>query len=199
MSTEAFEKLRTCLEELPGVGRRSAERMAWKLVRDPDGLLREMISAMQSARETLTSCSRCGSVTSRNADPCRLCSDESRERTVLCVVEEPADIPLIERSGVFRGGYHALMGRISPMRGEGPAELRVRHLLKRVAAEGIREVLLALSTDVEGDATASYLADCLRDRGVKISRLAFGLPVGSGLTYSDPVTVARAIRGRQQV
>jgi recombination protein RecR len=193
----SLDRLVACLARLPGVGRRSAERMALRLVRDPDGLLRDTVAALQDAAASLRGCERCGSVTARERNPCRLCTDSTRDGAALCVVEDPNDIPKIEESGGFRGRYHALMGRLSPMKGTGPRDLRIEDLGQRIAAEGIREVILALNTDVESDATASYLAEWLRGR-VKVTRLAYGLPAGSGIAYSDSVTLARAIQGRQE-
>lgn len=198
MSPQAsLDRLVACLAKLPGVGRRSAERMALKLVREPDRLADALAAALQECRRTLRCCARCGSITSLDREPCRLCTDPHRDDGLLCVVEEPDDIALIEKCGEFVGRYHALMGKVSPMKGEGPGDLRVRALLARVEQEAPREVILALSTDVEGDATAAFLAEQLRVRGVRVSRLAFGLPSGSGIAYSDPVTLARAIKGRQ--
>ena len=194
--TSSFDRLAQCLARLPGVGRRSAERMALRLLGDRDGLLRELAAALEDARTHASFCSRCGSLTASGQDPCRLCTSASRDGALVCVVEEPNDIVMIERSGGFNGRYHALMGKISPMRGEGPGNLRIGALLDRVEKENIREVVLALSTDVEGDATSSYIASLLKPRGVKVSRLAYGLPAGSGIAYSDPLTLARAMRGR---
>lgn len=186
------------LGKLPGVGRRSAERMAMALARDPEGLCAELGRAVALARETVCGCSRCGAVTTRERDPCSLCTSPTRNGTQLCVVEDPADIALIEKSGAFQGRYHALMGRLAPMKGIGPGELRIAPLLARIAAEGVQEVILALGTDVEGEATAQYLTDCLRASPVSVSRLAFGLPAGSGIAYADATTLARAIQGRRQ-
>jgi len=194
-----MEQLTACLARLPGVGRRSAERMAVKLVRDPDGLLKDVADALEQARGTIRCCSCCGSVTHVGADPCRLCTSPSRDDTVLCVVEDPNDIALIERCGEFRGRYHALMGRLSPMRGEGPANLRLQGLRQRLKDGHFEEVLLALATDVEGDSTASMIREYLADSGVRITRIAYGLPAGSGIGYSDPVTLGRSIKGRQEV
>jgi recombination protein RecR len=172
--------------------------MALRLVLNRDGVLDELADALGDVRRDLCACSRCGSVTQRSEDPCRLCTAANRDDALLCVVEEPGDILLIERSGGYRGRYHALMGKLSPMRGEGPRELRVKELLERVRGEGFREVVLALSTDVEGDSTAGYVAELLREAGVSVTRLAFGLPARSGVAYSDPVTLARAFEGRRE-
>lgn len=195
----AVQKLTACLAKLPGVGRRSAERMALRLVRDPDGLLQDLIRTLRDAGASVVSCERCGTVTVREQNPCRLCSDPGRDDGILCVVEDPSDILKIEEAGVFRGRYHALMGKLSPMRGSGPGELRIRELCERVKGEGVREVLLALNTDVESDATAAFIVESLSGSGIRVSRLAFGLPAGSGIAYADEITLARAIRGRQDV
>jgi recombination protein RecR len=191
-----LERLVGCLCELPGIGRRSAERMALKLARDAT-LLKELIAALREASERVRSCSRCGSITRAEEDPCRLCTDAARDGRTLCVVEDPDDILPVERSGGFRGRYHSLMGKVSPREGTGPGDLRIAALLKRIDEEGITEVILALNTDVESDATASYMCELLKDRNVKVTRLAFGLPAGSGIMYSDSITLARAIKGRQ--
>jgi recombination protein RecR len=199
MSAESpLERIVASLSRLPGVGRRSAERMAWRLVLDRERLLPELIDALTAVREGCRCCSLCGSLTSVAEDPCALCTSPRRDGRLLCVVEQPGDILLIERSGGFHGRYHALMGKISPMHGEGPEDLRFGVLLERVAREQFAEVILALSTDVEGDATASFLAEVLRKRGVAVSRLASGLPARSGIAYSDAVTLAKAIKGRQE-
>ena len=142
-------------------------------------------------------CTLCGSVTSVRRNPCSICTDPKRDPTVLCVVEDPGDILLLERAGAFNGRYHALLGRLSAARATGPAELRFRELAERVASEGVREVVLALGTDLEGDATAAYITEMFRDTAVAVTRLAFGLPAGSGIRFSDPVTLANALRGRQ--
>ena len=194
-----LDKLIVCLARLPGIGRRSAERMALKLARDPRGLLRELALALKEVGEQVGSCSRCGALSPVGTDPCRLCTDPRRDGTLLCVVEDPTDIRAIEKSLGFTGRYHALMGRLSPMDGEGPADLRIGELEKRIPAEGVREVILALNTDVESDATARFIADRLKSMNVKVTRIAFGLPAGSGIVYSDAVTLARAMKGRQDM
>lgn len=193
---EAFEKLIACLSRLPGIGRRSAERMAVRLVRDQSGLLGDMINALKGTKAGIRCCSQCGSVTTIDMEPCRLCASPSRDSSLLCVVEEPDDIVKIERSGGYRGRYHALMGKISPMRGNGPENLRISKLLERVESGGVTEVILALSTDVEGETTAGYIKELLKDNKIKVSRLALGLPSGSAVAYSDPLTIAKAIERR---
>jgi recombination protein RecR len=194
-----LDRLVSCLSKLPGIGRRSAERMAMRLVREPDKITVPLIDALKRSRESIRCCSLCGNVTSIQNDPCRLCVDTSRDGSVICVVEEPSDIVSLEKSGGYHGRYHALMGKLSPMKGDGLGDIRVKSLVERIVREGITEVILALSTDVEGDSTASYIEEMLRGKPVNVSRLAFGLPAGSGITYSDPVTLGRAISGRQKI
>lgn len=184
------------LSRLPGLGRKSAERAALALLRRPEQLMDDLSSALQEARQRVCCCNVCGGFTSLEQVPCALCLDSMRDSTLLCVVEEPADINSIERSGGFNGRYHALMGKLSPARQSGPAELRMQELTRRVAGGGISEILLALSTDMEGDATAGYIAELLKPYEAKVTRLAFGLPADSGVGYSDPLTLKRAIIGR---
>ncbi|MDR2849792.1 MAG: recombination mediator RecR [Verrucomicrobiota bacterium] len=190
------DNLIRALAKLPGLGKRSAERAALALLRRPDALSDVLVAALQEARASVCCCSVCGGFTALGQNPCRLCTDASRDDTVLCVVEEPSDIFAIERSGGFRGRYHALMGKLSPARQTGPAELRLRALAERAGRGDVAEVLLALSTDMEGDATAGYIGELLKPLGVRVTRLAFGLPADSGVGYSDPLTLKRAISGR---
>lgn len=189
-------RLTTALSRLPGVGRRSAERMALRLVRGRDGLLQELAEALRDAEVNVAICGLCGGLTPTRQNPCRLCTIAGRDDAVLCVVEDPADILIIERSGGFTGRYHALLGKLAPMRGSGPADLRVRELLQRIEKGGISEVILALGSDAEGEATASYLGEMLAPLSVRVTALASGIPFGSAIGYSDPVTVARALRAR---
>lgn len=196
---QPFDRLVTALARLPGVGRRTAERMATRLVLDGDGLLPEMVEALEGARSEVCCCSNCGALTARHTNPCRICAAEERGNGILCVVEEPGDVLQMERSDAFNGRYHVLMGRVSASRGEAHSDLNIEKLISRIAVEHIVEVILATSTDVEGDATAAYVEECLRPCGVKVSRLAFGLPARSGIGYSDPVTLSRALRGRMPV
>ncbi|MDD4102629.1 MAG: recombination mediator RecR [Kiritimatiellae bacterium] len=191
-----IDNLIRALSRLPGLGRRSAERAALALLRRPETLMDGLIAALREARATVCCCSVCGGFTASDRDPCALCSDASRDGAMLCVVEEPSDIFAIERSGGFRGRYHALLGKLSPARQMGPGDLRLQALADRLARGGISEVVLALSTDMEGDATAGYIGEMLKGSGVRVTRLAFGLPADSGVGYSDPLTLKRAISGR---
>ena len=190
------QELEKCLARLPGFGRRSAARAALALVREPGRLLEPLEAALRDAQANVRCCSKCGAFTIVGRDPCDFCTDATRDANILCVVEEAADIVPIEASGAFRGRYHALGGKLSPARRMGPEKLRFGELVERVKSENISEVLLAVSTDMEGDATAGYVAELLRDLGVKVTRLAFGLPADSGIAYSDALTLRRAINNR---
>ena len=190
------DELEKCLSKLPGFGRRSAQRAALSLVREPARLLEPLVAALEKARREVKCCSLCGAFTTVGNDPCAFCSDPLRADDVICVVEDPSDIVSIEGSGAFRGRYHALGGKLSPVRRMGPGRLRLAELQDRVVRGGVGEVLLALSTDMDGDATAGYIAELLKDSGAKVTRLAFGLPADSGIAYSDPLTLRRAIANR---
>jgi len=194
-----IDELERCLAKLPGLGRRSASRAALALVREPARLMQPLMAALRGAEGRIRCCSRCGAFTLVERDPCDLCTDETRDGNVICVVEEPSDIVQIESSGAFRGRYHALGGKLSPSRHCGPEKLRLAELAERVVREGVTEVLLALSTDMDGDATAGYVTELLKGTGAKVTRLAFGLPADSGIAYSDPLTLKRAIQGRRDV
>ncbi len=193
---QVVDDLVRALAKLPGMGSRSAERAALFLLRNPNGVRQTLMDALQQAADEVRCCHMCGSFTTADRIPCALCSDTSRDQTMLCVVEEPGDILIMERSGAFKGRYHALLGKLSPAKRTGAAELRINELLMRIDNEKPSEVLLALSTDIEGDATASFLSECLRNKNIKVTRLAFGLPADSGVRYSDPLTLRRAIMGR---
>jgi len=194
-----LDNLVAALEKLPGIGKRSAERMALALVQNRDGLARKLADALLSADEQVGNCSQCGSITVAKEDPCALCTGSRRANGLLCVVESPGDIIKIENAGGFNGRYHVLGGHLSPALGKGVADLRVNELLARLQPEKVQEVIVALGTDTESEATASYLSEVLTSRGVKVSRLAFGLPSGSAIEYADPVTLQRAIQGRQSI
>lgn len=191
-----LEELERTLAKLPGLGRRSASRAALALVREPARLMEPLLAALRAAQGNVRCCSRCGAFTTVDRDPCETCTDATRDGAILCVVEDPADIVSIESSGAFRGRYHALGGKLSPAHHTGPEKLRFAELKDRVVREGVREVLLALSTDMDGDATAGYAVEILKGTGAKVTRLAFGLPTDSGIAYSDPLTLKRAIVNR---
>lgn len=189
--------LRQALQRLPGIGPRSAERLALHLVQAEPAVARRLAEAVLAARERVQNCPNCGALT--EVIPCLLCTDERRDSHLLCVVEQPVDILALEKSGRFAGRYHVLGGKISPLDGITPEDLRIAELEKRLTREPIQEIILALGTDVEGDATSTYLARRLARPGLKITRLAYGLPAGAGLEYADELTLARALEGRREV
>ncbi len=183
--------------KLPGVGPKSAQRLAYYLLRMPPADAQSLASAILEVKERVTLCSICQNVT--EVDPCRVCSDDRRERTIICVVEEPLDILALERSHSYRGLYHVLHGAISPMDGIGPEDLKVSELLQRLRGDSVEEIILATNPNLEGEATSMYLTRLLKPLGVKVTRLARGLPVGGDLEYADDVTLARALEGRQEM
>jgi recombination protein RecR len=190
-------RLVDALERLPGIGPKTAQRLAFFLLKQPAAAARELATALIELKEQVRHCSSCFNVTDR--DPCRICADASRDPGVVCVVEEPNDLLAMERTGEYRGAYHVLLGALSPLDGIGPDELKVRELLKRLEADGVREVILATNPNVEGEATAIYLAKLLRPLGLRVTRIARGLPVGGDLEYADEVTLARALEGRREI
>ena len=196
---QPVDNLIRALSKLPGLGRRSAERAALAIVRKPDQLSDPLMQALQEVRESIECCDVCGGLTLVGDQPCRLCEDDTRRTDLICVVEESSDIFALERAGVFKGKYHALLGKISPARQSPPATLRLKELSQRVADGGVKEVILALSTDMEGDSTAAYIDEMLKPFDVRVTRLAYGLPADSGIGYSDPITLKRAINGRTEV
>lgn len=195
-----FDAVVQALTRLPGFGRRSGERAALALAQDPERLAVPLIAALEQLRTEICLCTTCGAFTTKTRNPCPLCSAPDRDRSVICVVEEPADVLCIEKSGGFRGLYHVLMGKLSPAKKTGASDLRINSLIERIEKGQATEVLLALSTDMEGDATVHYLAERLQNRhSIRITRLAFGLPADSGVSYSDPLTLRRAVTGRMPV
>lgn len=193
----AIEDLITELGRLPGVGRKTAQRLAYHLLKTPPAEVRKLSGALDRVVEEVHACSTCGNLS--DSDPCEYCADARRDDSVLCVVEEASDITAIEKSGHFGGVYHVLGGRLSPLDGIGPDDLNIASLLSRLR-DGVREVILATNPSVEGEATATYLHRLLRDmQGVRITRLARGLPVGGDLEYADGVTIAEAFTGRRDM
>jgi recombination protein RecR len=193
---EPVAVLVAALGRLPGIGPRSAERLALHLVQSDAEAVRQLASALVSARERVANCRICGALT--ETQPCAICASEARDAAVLCVVERALDIFSLEKPGTFKGRYHVLGGRISPLNGVGPEDLRIAELEQRLGTGGVRELILALGSDVEGDATSHYLARRLGSRGIKITRLAQGLPAGSGLEFADELTLSRALEGRRE-
>lgn len=185
------------LGRLPGVGPKSAQRIAFHLLRVPAEEAQRLARAIVEAKEKLAWCRRCFNIA--EGEQCRFCRDEARDPTLICVVEDARDIVAVERTREFRGLYHVLQGAISPIEGVGPEQLRIRELLARVGEGGVREVILATNPNIEGEATAMYLARLLRPLGVRVTRIASGLPVGGDLEYADEITLGRALEGRRDV
>jgi recombination protein RecR len=193
---KSFERLAAAFERLPGIGAKGAARIAYHLLRAPKEEAAALSEAVVAARELVRRCSTCNMLTEE--DPCVVCSDPARDASILCVVEDAADVPVIERTREFRGRYHVLGGALSPLRGVGPEDIDIRGLLDRVD-EGVREVVVATDPNVEGEATALYLARLLKPRNVAVTRIAFGLPVGGDLEYADEVTMARSLMNRREI
>ncbi len=194
---EAMARLVKGLSKLPGIGPRSAERIALHLVQAEAGAVQSLASQILEAREKISLCAPCGALT--EASPCPICRDTRRDASLICVIERPVDLLTIEKSGSFRGRYHVLGGKISPTNGVDAEDLRICELERRLQIEPITELVIALGTDVEGDATAHYLAKRLARPGLRLSRIAHGLPAGSGLEFADDVTLAHALDGRREM
>ena len=187
------------LGRLPGVGRKTAQRLAYHVLRAPADEAQALAAALVAVKEQVAYCSTCCNITDIGVDPCAICADARRDPARICVVEEPLDVLAIERTGEFRGRYHVLHGAISPIDGIGPERIRARELIARVAAGGVTEVILATNPNLEGEATAMYLADLLEPHVPAVTRIARGLPVGGDLEYADDVTLIRSFQGRRQV
>jgi len=185
------------LQRLPGIGAKSAQRLAHHLLRAPREDVEALAAAMVSIKDRVSFCSICGMITA--VDPCDYCTSTDRDVRMLCVVEQPENVAAVERTRGFRGRYHVLMGAIAPLQGIGPDELRIKGLLARVAAGGVEEVILATNPNVEGEATALYLARLLKPLGPRVSRIAMGVPVGSDLEYTDEFTISKAMEGRRDM
>jgi recombination protein RecR len=194
---EPVARLIDALQRLPGIGPKTAQRLTFFLLKRPVDEVRELSEALLAVKERIVYCRVCFNVTDQ--DPCRICADPSRDHRLICVVEEPNDLLAMERTGEFRGHYHVLLGALSPLDGIGPEDLKVRELLARLDAGGTTEVILATNPNVEGEATALYLAKLLRPLGVRVTRIARGLPVGGDLEYADQVTLSKALEGRREI
>jgi recombination protein RecR len=184
------------LQRLPGIGPKSAQRLAFHILKNPREQADRLIDAVREVKEQVTYCSVCNNIT--DVDPCGYCRNPGRDRHVICVVEEPQNVAAIEKTREFKGLYHVLMGAISPLQGIGPDDLKIKGLLGRVG-NGVNEVILATNPTVEGEATAIYLARLLKPLGVKVTRIAMGVPVGSELEYADEITMHKALEGRREV
>ena len=184
------------LQRLPGIGPKGAQRLAFHILKTPRELTDRLVDAVREVKERVTFCSTCNNIT--DADLCTYCSNPGRDHRIICVVEEAPNVAAIEKTREFKGTYHVLMGALSPLQGIGPDDLKIKGLLARVAG-GVEEIILATNPNVEGEATAIYLARLLKPLGVKVTRIAMGVPVGSDLEYADEVTMHKAMEGRREV
>jgi len=194
---EPLTRLIEQFQRLPGVGRKSAQRLAFHILRTPREDAERLCEAVRDVKERVTYCSVCNNIT--DVDPCGYCTDQGRDPRVICVVEEPQNVFGIEKTRDFKGTYHVLMGAISPLQGVGPDDLKIKGLLSRVEGGGVEEIIVATNPNVEGEATAIYLARLLKPLGVRVTRIAMGVPVGSDLEYADEVTVHKAMEGRRDM
>jgi recombination protein RecR len=195
VTAEPIARLVLALSRLPGIGPKSAQRLAYHILQMEQVDVEELANALLNLKGSLALCSQCFNVA--ETDPCGICADVTRDASVLCVVERPADIPPVERTGRFRGYYHVLHGSLNPARGIGPDDLRIQELLPRVRGTAVREVILATNPTVEGEATAMYIRQLISAYGVRVSRLARGLPFGADIEYADDITLGQAIESRQ--
>ena len=194
---EPLVRLTAQLQRLPSIGLKSAQRLAFHLLKQPREEIAELCDAIRDIKELISYCSICSNVTDR--DPCFYCTDHSRDRRIICVVESPHNVAAIERTRDFKGLYHVLMGSLSPLKGVGPDDLNIKGLLERVGTGEVDEAVLATNPNVEGEATAIYLAKLLKPLGVRVTRIAMGVPVGSDLEYADEITMLKAMEGRRQL
>jgi recombination protein RecR len=194
---EPVARLIDAFQRLPGIGPKTAQRLTFYMLKRPPDEARELGEALIAMKEKITYCRTCFNVT--DEDPCRLCTDPRRDERVICVVEEPNDLLAMERTGEYRGRYHVLLGALSPLDGVGPDDLKIRELLARLEGRETAEIILATNPNVEGEATALYLAKLLRPLAVRITRIARGLPVGGDLEYADQVTLSKALEGRREI
>lgn len=194
---DSLARLIAQFQKLPGVGNKTAQRLAFYILKMPEAEVRSIAATLVEARSKLLTCSRCGNMT--DSDPCPICLDPKRDSSYICVVQESKDILALERTNEYRGQYHVLHGAISPLDGIGPDQLNLKSLLNRVKAAPPKEVIIATNPNVQGEATAMYLAQLLKPLNIKVTRIAHGLPVGGDLEYADEMTLARALEGRQQI
>jgi len=192
-----MQELIECFKRMPGIGAKTAERMAFHVLKAPGEEMIKFASIIRRVKEDVRFCKICGNLS--ETETCSICNDPRRDKTVVCVVEEPRDLILIEKSGKYRGTYHVLFGAISPLDGIGPDELRIKELLARIKEDKVKEVILATDSDAEGETTALYLSEHIKPLKIKISRIAYGIPVGGNLDYIDQATLMRAIEGRLPV
>jgi recombination protein RecR len=193
----SLQELVDQFKKLPGVGAKSAQRLAFHILRTPREDTDRLCQAIHDVKDRVTYCTTCNNIT--DTDPCLMCGDDSRDHRVICVVEEPQNVNVVARTGGFKGVFHVLMGAISPLQGVGPDDLKIKGLLARIGVDAVDEVILATNPTVEGEATAIYLARLLKPLGIRVTRIATGIPVGSDIDYADDLTVGKAMDGRREV
>lgn len=196
---EPIQRLVTAFSRLPGVGPKTASRLTFYLLRAPEDVSRDLAEALQHLKSGTTYCQVCFNITAAGREQCEICANDERDASLICVVEEPLDVLALERTGVYQGRYHVLHGALNPIEGVGPENLKIRELIERVRSGDVREVILATNPSMEGDYTASYLRQQLQPLGLRLTRLARGLPVGGDLEYADQSTLLRALTGRQDL
>ncbi len=195
--TESFQKLIDVFRKMPGVGNKSAVRMAYYVLSMSPEDAEDMIDVIKQAKEKIGYCSVCQNTTEQN--PCDICSNPKRDSSVICVVEQPKDVVALEKTREYYGTYHVLHGCMSPMDGIGPEDIKIKELLQRAADENVKEIIMAISPSIEGEATTMYISKLLKPFGLKVTRIAYGIPVGGDLEYADQVTLAKAIEGRREI
>ena len=193
----SLNKLINEFSKLPGIGGKTAQRLAFHILSMDDKEAMDLADAIRTAKESMTYCSVCGNLT--DTDPCAICSDESRDKSVICIVESPKDVVAMEKIREYRGYYHVLHGAISPMDGIGPDDINLKSLIMRLQDEAVKEIIIATNPNIEGEATAMYIARLIKPSGIKVSRIAHGIPVGGDLEYADEVTLLKAVEGRREL
>lgn len=193
----SLDKLVEQFERLPGIGKKTARRLAFYVITRPDNMAQKFSDALLEAKTKIRYCSVCQNLT--DGEICSICASSERDRSVICVVEDPQDVMAFERTREFRGLYHVLHGAVSPLDGIGPEQLKIRELMKRLSSGEVTEIIIATNPTVEGEATASYISRLIKGMGIKVTRLAYGIPVGSDLEYADEVTLSRALEGRNEL
>lgn len=195
--TESVEKLIDRLIKLPGIGRRSAERIVTYILGAPKEEINSLLDALSKAKENVRFCNVCHNLSEQ--DLCRICQDSLRQKDTLCIVEKPSDVTAIEKAGYFKGVYHVLLGSISPLEGKGPTDLKIDTLIERIKKNNIKEIIIATDADTEGETTALYLTRIIKPMGVKLSRIGLGIPIGSNLEYADSATLSKALESRREI
>jgi len=195
--TDSIEKLITRLSRLPGIGRRSAERIVNYILSASQDEVRGLLEAVANVKENVRFCGICNNLSEQ--DICKICQDNRRQKNIICVVEKPGDVTAIEKAGNFNGVYHVLLGSIAPLEGKGPADLKIEGLINRIRRDNIQEVIIATDADTEGETTALYLTKIIKPLGIKITRIGMGIPMGSNLEYADSTTLLKAIEARREI